>query len=181
MKRKQTSAVAEVHTQTYDWSVQSTPKRQVREAAAAYTVSLRARPVRRRAEGESIGLRAHDPAGLVKSLHRGLPASSFDRLQRNLDITANELAATVNIAPRTLARRRKEGRLQTDESERVLRIARLLDYAVDVMGDMDAARQWLTRPCRALGGATPLTFADTEPGALEVMDLLGRIEHGVFS
>ena len=34
---------------------------------------------------------------------------------------------------------------------------------------------------RALGGATPLDFAKTEPGAREVENVLGRLEHGVFS
>jgi uncharacterized protein (DUF2384 family) len=34
---------------------------------------------------------------------------------------------------------------------------------------------------KGLGGKTPLEYADTEPGAREVEDLLGRLEHGVFS
>ena len=34
---------------------------------------------------------------------------------------------------------------------------------------------------RALGGATPLGFARTEPGVREVEDLLGRIEYGIPS
>ncbi len=45
----------------------------------------------------------------------------------------------------------------------------------------EAAREWLKSPLPALAGKTPLEFADTEPGAQEVEDLLGRIEHGVFS
>jgi putative toxin-antitoxin system antitoxin component (TIGR02293 family) len=40
---------------------------------------------------------------------------------------------------------------------------------------------WLKSPQKALGGKTPLEYSDTEPGAREVEDLLGRLEHGVFS
>jgi putative toxin-antitoxin system antitoxin component (TIGR02293 family) len=137
--------------------------------------------MRRRIYGEAIGLRTQDPARVVAKLRAGLPASCFERLRNELEVTSSRLAATVNIAPRTLARRRKEGRLHTDESERLLRIAGLYDRAVDVLGETTKARRWLLAPKRALGGVSPLDFADTEPGAEEVFDLLGRIEHGVFS
>ena len=71
--------------------------------------------------------------------------------------------------------------MYTDESERLFRIASLFDRAVEVLGDKETAKQWFKGPKRALGGQTPLQFADTEPGANEVAALLGRLEHGVFS
>ena len=100
---------------------------------------------------------------------------------KELDISAKTLPITVNIAHRTLTRRQKEGRFKTDESERVLRIARLYDKAVEVFEEKSIAKQWFKIPSKALGGKTPLEYADTEPGAQEVFDLLGRVEHGVFS
>lgn len=39
----------------------------------------------------------------------------------------------------------------------------------------------LDEPHLALGGDSPLALADTELGAREVDDLLGRLEHGVYS
>jgi len=44
-----------------------------------------------------------------------------------------------------------------------------------------AAIDWLRSRNQALGGATPLSLLDTDAGAEDVMDLLGRIEHGVHS
>jgi Protein of unknown function (DUF2384) len=44
--------------------------------------------------------------------------------------------------------------------------------------DLERAREWLKSPQFALGGEIPLEYADTEPGAQIVEDLLGRIEHG---
>ena len=49
-------------------------------------------------------------------------------------------------------------------------------------GDIqNPARRWLSSPQRALGGSTPLSLARTEVGAGLVEDLIGRLEHGVFS
>lgn len=78
-------------------------------------------------------------------------------------------------------RRRKEGRLQTDESERLFRIAALYDRAIEVLGDQERAEAWLKAPQKALGMKTPLQYAETELGAREVENLLGRLEYGIFS
>jgi putative toxin-antitoxin system antitoxin component (TIGR02293 family) len=117
----------------------------------------------------------------MATLREGLPVAAFESLRTALDIPARALAETTNIAVRTLARRKQEGRLRKDESERVLRIGALLDRATEVLEGRDAARLWLKSPKRALGGSTPLEYADTEPGAREVEDLLTRLEYGVFS
>jgi putative toxin-antitoxin system antitoxin component (TIGR02293 family) len=53
--------------------------------------------------------------------------------------------------------------------------------AVDVLGSQEVARRWLTHPQFGLGGAAPLDYAETEAGAREVENLLGRIEYGVYS
>ena len=118
---------------------------------------------------------------LIILLKRGLPFASFEKLRDALGVTARELADILQIASRTLARRRKEGRLRTDESERLYRLAKLLDKTSSITDSPERARHWFTTPKRALGGATPLAFADTEPGAREVEHLIRRLEHGVFS
>ncbi|MGV3772845.1 MAG: antitoxin Xre/MbcA/ParS toxin-binding domain-containing protein, partial [Verrucomicrobiales bacterium] len=71
--------------------------------------------------------------------------------------------------------------LDREESDRVVRFARLFGLAVQVMESTEAARAWLNSPQYGLGGATPLDYAETEWGAREVEELLGRIEYGVYS
>jgi putative toxin-antitoxin system antitoxin component (TIGR02293 family) len=132
-------------------------------------------------QGTSIGVRPRDLNDLIGMLKQGLPVGAFDRLRERLDVPEKMLASTLNIAYRTLSRRKKEGRFKTDESERVLRIAELYEKALDVLEDDEITRQWFKMPAKALGGRTPLEYADTEPGAQEVEDLLVRIEYGVFS
>lgn len=136
---------------------------------------------RKAAYGGSIGLSDCSAQKVMATLREGLPVAAFESLRTALDVPARALAETTNIAVRTLARRKQEGRLRKDESERVLRIGALLDRATEVLEGRDAARLWLKSPKRALGGSTPLEYADTEPGAREVEDLLTRLEFGVFS
>ena len=70
--------------------------------------------------GQSIGIQTENVKGLILLLKQGLPVSSFSRLSAILGVPEKSLATTVNIPQRTLTRRKKEGRLKTDESERVI-------------------------------------------------------------
>lgn len=122
-----------------------------------------------------------DPQAVVAAIREGLPSDAFDWLQQELELTVRELADVVHIARRTVSRRKKEGQLKPDESERVLRLIRLYQQAATVLGSPDEARAWMQEPNFALGDATPLHFADTEPGARRVEQLLGQIEHGIVT
>jgi len=117
----------------------------------------------------------------VAIVREGLPARVLDALAKNLELTRSELAGALGIAERTLARRRKEGVFTAEESAKLLRLARVAWRAVDVFENNELALDWLKRPNRALDGARPLDLLDTDIGAENVLDVLGRIEHGVFS
>ncbi len=128
----------------------------------------------------SINIKSRDIDGMIHILKKGLPANAFDKLRERLNVSDNRLSEIVQIPKRTLSRRRTGGRLKTDESERVLRIARLYDKALDVFENESAVENWLKKPARGLGYKVPLEYADTEIGTQEIINLLGRIEHGVF-
>jgi putative toxin-antitoxin system antitoxin component (TIGR02293 family) len=131
--------------------------------------------------GISLGLKLRDTNAVIGRLKEGLTIEQFEHLCEAMDLSPLRLAAAAGIAPRSFARRKREGVLQPDESERVFRFSALFDTAVEVFGDIDAARRWFKEPLRTLHGQSPLDYADTEPGAREVEDILGRLEHGVFS
>lgn len=124
---------------------------------------------------------ADDPAAVVARIRRGMPMDEFRALAEWLDLPDEQLAELIGISRATLHRRRKAGHLESPESERIVRFARLLGRATEVLGDEAVAREWLKSPAVAFRGESPLTFADTEVGAREVELLLGRLEHGVFS
>lgn len=124
---------------------------------------------------------AMGPGETVECIRAGLPMVEFEALQELLGLGAEELAGHLAISRSTLIRRRKSRRLDAQESDRLLRYARLYARAESTLGDAEAARGWLKQPARALSYESPLSFAETEAGAREVENLLGRIEHGVFS
>ena len=132
--------------------------------------------------GRSIGLSFHRLSDLISVVHGGLSTSVLDRLAAHLNVPLQELTSTIGIADRTLARRRAAGKLSSEESERALRIANLFEQALVLFaGDSAAAGEWLRLPKKALNGASPLQYSATELGARVVENLIGRIEHGVFS
>lgn len=61
------------------------------------------------------------------------------------------------------------------------RITPAFEKSIEVLGSVDKARCWFTSPQKALGDKTPLEFCDTDTGTQEVCNLLGRLEHGVFT
>lgn len=132
--------------------------------------------------GRSLGLRVESREQFMVAIRKGLTFRAFDHLAQALAVSDSELAKIVSISGRTLSRRREEGHFQAEESDRLARIAMLFDEAVTLFeGDEATAATWLTTPKKALADATPLQYADTEPGAQEVRDLIGRLEYGIFS
>ncbi len=118
---------------------------------------------------------------LVPLIRAGLDYAAFEAVASAVDGSTDELATALGVARRTLDRRRLSGKLDRDTSERVVRLAAVAARAQEVLGDVAAMRRWLRTPNRALGGQIPTDLLDTEQGAQLVLDVLGRLEHGVFS
>jgi len=128
-----------------------------------------------------LGLGSGSLPELIERVEAGLPYGTFEKLAGLLGLPAGELARALRISPRTLARRKKAGLLATEESERVLRLARVAYAALALFeGDRESAVVWMKRPSRALGGVSPLAMAATGIGGEAVLALVGRLEHGVF-
>ena len=125
--------------------------------------------------------KAKHPTDLIRQIQKGLRFSELETLQNSIDLPFERLAAKLAISRSTLQRRKAAGRLSPDESDKVMRLSRLLEHATNVFGDIERARAWLKFPQRGLGGAIPLDYAETEVGAREVDNLLGRIEYSVYT
>ncbi len=118
---------------------------------------------------------------MIRGVTDGLPFAALSDLQKALDLPMEKVAQHLGIARATLHRRKAAGKLDQGESDRVLRFARLFARASDVLETQANAQAWLKAPQFGLGGEVPLVYAETEVGAREVEDLLGRIEHSVYS
>ena len=122
------------------------------------------------------------PAQLVTLIREGLPAGILPTIAAELSMDRSALAKVVGISGRTLSRRiASHSRLSAEESDRMVRLARVLALANDTLGDRAKASRWLQTPNTALDGNTPFELLDTDAGVKSVESILGRIAYGVYS
>lgn len=120
--------------------------------------------------------------GVVTLVRRGLPFATLDEVAAAVGIGRLAMARVIGLPPTTLARRRESGALTTEESDRLVRVARLVGMTYELMrGDGNAARRWLKEGHELLEGESPLERASTEVGGREVERLVGRLRYGTFS
>lgn len=118
---------------------------------------------------------------LKRWIREGLPFTSLEAVMEQFGLKREEVSWALDLPLRTLARRKQEKRLSPGESDRLVRVVRIAVQAAEVLGGREEASGWLHAPNRALGGQTPLELLDTDLGSRQVEDVLGRIEHGVYS
>ena len=124
------------------------------------------------------------PQSLVASvgmIRAGIPAAAVESVLSTMHVSQTELAQALGIPERTLARRKREGVLNSEESSKLLRLARVVSRAHEVFDDPRVAVDWLKASNATLRGHAPLNLLDTDIGAESVLDTLGRIEQGVFA
>ncbi|ACX95316.1 conserved hypothetical protein [Halothiobacillus neapolitanus c2] len=121
-------------------------------------------------------------AELVRFIHQGLDLRIVKDASASINVPQTVFLHWSGIKPHNLKRRAKSGTLSAAEGESALRVMRVYEAAVNLFeGDTDAAKSWLETPAPALGGTKPGDLLHSETGAVEVMDLITRIEYGVYS
>jgi putative toxin-antitoxin system antitoxin component (TIGR02293 family) len=114
----------------------------------------------------------------VGIIRKGFPVTAFRSLCVQANLSEETIVKSLGIAAR---RNRQGGRLTPIESEQLLCLARVLAAATGVLGGEDKAQKWIVTANRALGGREPIKLLDTGIGFQDVMDVLKRIENGVYS
>lgn len=119
---------------------------------------------------------------LIRRIDAGLPFSAMRDFANTGGLSESTVATTIGIPARTLSRRKNSGKLALAEAERLIRLATLYHKAIELFEeDVDQARAWFLTPKKQLDNHSPLAYCRTELGAREVENLIGRLEHGVFS
>ncbi|MCU0776554.1 MAG: DUF2384 domain-containing protein [Akkermansiaceae bacterium] len=121
------------------------------------------------------------PSAMMRRIRQGLPAESFVQAAERLGVSQEVLANKLGLVARTLNRKRKAGeKLSAQESERILRVARVWNQARNLFRGDDAIAEWLLRPCASLGQESPLDLLDTDVGTAEVEGLIAGLAYGNF-
>jgi putative toxin-antitoxin system antitoxin component (TIGR02293 family) len=137
----------------------------------------------RRAEyallGKLLDARVRDDADLAGLAQERIDVDVIERLSAR-GLKADELAFI--IPRRTLTHRRQQHeRLSTEESDRAIRLARIIAQANTAFGSNEKALSWLRTPQKRFAGRTALEMVATEHGARLVEDALVQIDEGYFA
>jgi putative toxin-antitoxin system antitoxin component (TIGR02293 family) len=124
-----------------------------------------------------LGAQVSSEADLARMVNRGLGLRVLDHVAR-AGFSKQEIENFI-IPARTL-RHRKANRetLTIEESDRLVRIARIQALAEDVFGDVEKANRWLRERLGILDGKSPLELARTEAGGRVIEQLLAKIDWG---
>ena len=125
--------------------------------------------------------RLADYTAVIDRARAGLPYAALEAVGKRYAVPVARLAQILAIPDRTLARRKKERRLSAEESDRLVRMARVTAVADDVLETSDIAATWLQTPNGTLGGIAPLDLLGTDLAAEQVETILIRIDYCVYS
>ncbi len=130
---------------------------------------------------DALGIRSSS-RDLIAVLREGLPSSAFKRAADRAGLTREELIRALRVGRASIFRRlASRQHLAPDDSQKLVRLARVTLLAEHVLEAPARARAWLREPVPALGGERPVDLLDTDEGARAVEEALLRIEYGFFA
>ncbi|KIC91850.1 hypothetical protein HY58_06460 [Flavihumibacter sp. ZG627] len=119
---------------------------------------------------------------MVMKAAEGLAVSVFDKIIQITALNKNQLAAFIDVTPKTIdnyrIRRHKLGRT---ESEQLLQLMALYKKGQEIFGNSEDFNLWLKQPASGLGGIVPFELLYTQGGINLVMEELLRIEYGALA
>ncbi|SDH43426.1 putative toxin-antitoxin system antitoxin component, TIGR02293 family [Vibrio xiamenensis] len=117
-----------------------------------------------------------------QAVHQGFNTTVYRNIIDKLNISQNEFHSITLIPVSTIKRRLKnQERFNVQESDAMYRLALLTKLATDLFNDEDRALEWMRERVYGLGDKRPLDMVATSVDFETVKDLIGRLEHGVFS
>jgi putative toxin-antitoxin system antitoxin component (TIGR02293 family) len=130
--------------------------------------------------GDWLGLQAPGTETEVLRIVEGKLAPTVIERLISLGLQRSEIDAAI-IPLRTLQHRRsRHERLTVEESDRVLRVIRVLALTESVYGSRERALAWLRNPHARIEGRAPLSLLNTDTGSRIVEELLIQIDEGMF-
>ena len=127
---------------------------------------------------EITGLTAHD---LVT---KGVSVAAVKQVMDTFNIiTEAQVHEVLGISAKTLQRRSTSGArtLDSNASDRALRLVSVTSQAISVLGSQEAAERWLERPAIGLDRRRPIDLLKSTEGCEMVKTLLTRMDYGVYA
>lgn len=128
-----------------------------------------------------VGQVVNSDIDLIAITRKGLPKSVVVTLSSILGVSMEKMSNLIHVSHRTIQRKEAHELLNVYSTEQILEIAQVISRGIEVMGTIEAFVAWLHKDIRSLQYKKPLDFLDTSFGTSLIKDILGRIEHGVYS
>ena len=122
-----------------------------------------------------------DPLSAHLWIIAGVAPGIIHRLAELMNTDSGLICRLAGISRSTVARKLRIGApLSISQGARVYGVVQALDAALSLnKNDTAKALSWLNRPAWGLGGVAPATLLNTPMGVQAVVNLVGRIRHGV--
>jgi putative toxin-antitoxin system antitoxin component (TIGR02293 family) len=123
-----------------------------------------------------------DTTSKTSAIHSGFKPMVYRNIVDKARLSQSEFHQATLIPISTIKRRLKnEERFSTQESDVMYRLALLIKLATDLFGNESRALDWIREPVYGLNGKRPIDMIATTVDFDAVKELIGRVEHGVFS
>lgn len=127
-------------------------------------------------------LTAYTPVKCRALSLKGVPKNEYNNfIHLIFNFSDKEFAIVAGTSSRTLSRLKPEDNIPKQAAEVTISLMRAYSKATEIFGNKDSAVKWLKMPNNILGGITPVQAMSSRFGAEEVMDILGRMEYGIYS
>jgi putative toxin-antitoxin system antitoxin component (TIGR02293 family) len=103
------------------------------------------------------------------------------KIAKQFELDSIEIQQLFDLSRRTQFRYEKENPvLKPAVLDRLQRLQRIYQQAVELFEDETIAQNWLTTPKQHLNNLTPLSQLATDAGTKQVESILYRAEYGIF-
>jgi putative toxin-antitoxin system antitoxin component (TIGR02293 family) len=126
----------------------------------------------------TLGAKVASAADLARVVSHRIPLKALAHVLRSGSFSDAEIQHFVIPARTRRHRQEKNERLTVEESDRLVRLARIQALAEDMFGDSTRANRWLREPLGELSGKPPLELAQTEAGGRVIEQILAKIDWG---
>ncbi|REG82313.1 type II RES/Xre toxin-antitoxin system antitoxin [Algoriphagus antarcticus] len=131
---------------------------------------------------ENLKDRVDSPYDFITIANKGLNSNAIVHFKVYFDLSQKFTAALLNLSEPTLYRLQKSRQdLKRNSSVQLLEAADLFLYGIEVFESKENFFKWLHLPNTSLGDIEPQELIEIPGGISKVRDVLGRIEHGVYS
>ena len=124
------------------------------------------------------GLRAHD---LVT---KGVPVAAAKQVMGAFRLIKEaQIYQVLGMSAKTMQRRSASAAktLDSNASDRALRLVSVTSQAIDVLSSQEAAERWLSSPAMGLDRRMPIDLLQSTEGTEMVKTLLTRMDYGVYA